>query len=197
MTGCGLILLAAGASTRLQQPKQLLPYQDKNLLQHSIQTALAAPVSFVMVVSGAYAGPVLEPHDDRLEFVANSDWKEGMGSSIRCGLSVFLTNHPETERIILMVCDQPFVSATLLQDLVEKSTKENKHIVACSYGNTIGTPVLFTKKFFSRLAGLKGDEGAKKIVLENMDQTVVIPFPEGEIDIDTMQDYENLVQNHS
>ena len=194
MKNCGLIILAAGSSSRLQQPKQLLPYNDTTLLQHSIDTALSTPVSSMMVVSGSPGSQVGISAADRLETVTNAEWKQGMGSSISYGVSTFLARHPNTESLILMVCDQPFVSAALLSSLMETAIASHKEIVACSYGHTIGTPVLFRKKYFRMLCALQGDEGAKKIVMQHMDDVASIPFPEGEIDIDTMHDYEKLLQ---
>lgn len=195
MSACGLILLAAGSSSRLQQAKQSLPYKGTTLLQHSLQAALFTPADPLVIVSGAYTNPGLFAHE-RVRVIHNQEWKEGIASSIRCGLSALLTAVPLTESIIIMVCDQPFVSTALLNQLINTSIEEKKDIVACSYRNTIGTPVLFTKKYFDTLLTLQGDEGAKKIVLQYIDHVAVVPFDKGEIDIDTMKDYHNLIQDH-
>ena len=193
MLSCGLILLAAGASRRLQQAKQLLPYQGTTLVQHSIQMALAAPVHPIIVVSGPGADlPVAE--NERLHLAFNYNPEEGLASSIRCGLAALLRMEPQVEGTILMVCDQPFVTAGLLHSLVAACTEGDKEIAACSYKNTLGTPVFFKKSFFSKLAALKGDEGAKRIVKQHAGQVAAVPFPKGEIDIDTMEDYEYLLK---
>lgn len=196
MLSCGLILLAAGASRRLQQAKQLLPYQGTTLLQHSIQTALAASVDPVIVVSWPGADLPM-PENERLQLAFNYHHEEGLASSIRCGINALLKKQPPAEGVILMVCDQPYVTAGLLNNLLAACAEQNKQIAACSYKNTIGTPVLFTRSYFSKLVSLKGDEGAKRIVKQHMDQVAVVPFPKGEIDIDTMEDYESLLQHAS
>lgn len=193
MLSCGLILLAAGASRRLQQAKQLLPYQGTTLLHHSIQTALAAPVHPIVVVSFPGAEmPVSE--SERLHMVYNYNPEEGLASSIRCGLAALLKIDPQIEAAILMVCDQPYVTAGLLNSLLAGCSEADKEIAACSYKNTLGTPVLFKRTYFSKLAALKGDEGAKRIVQQHPGHVAIVSFPQGEIDIDTMEDYEGLLK---
>ena len=194
MLSCGLIILAAGASRRLQQAKQWLPYQGTTLLQHSIQTALSASVHPVIVVS-APGAEVAVAENERLHWVINYNREEGLASSIRCGIAALLNREPSVESAILMVCDQPFVSTGLLNSLLTACGREDKEIAACSYKNTIGTPVLFKKSFFPHLAALKGDEGAKRIIQQHMDQAAIVPFPKGEIDIDTMEDYKGLLKH--
>ena len=190
MQSCGLILLAAGASKRLGQPKQLLPLGDKSLLQHGLETALQANVEPVILVTGADAGVIeKEVHDKKINVVENADWEEGIASSIRCGLNALLEITPDIEHAIFMVCDQPFVSVSLLNELIDACNTSGDDIIACSYSNTIGTPALFSKNYFPALLELQGDEGAKKLLKQYSDAVGVIPFPKGNIDIDTMQDY--------
>ena len=194
MQTSGLILLAGGASSRLQQAKQALPYKGTSLLLHSLQAARAVPASAIVVVLGAYTNVEI-PEQDNLHVVANPDWKEGLASSIRCGLAALLAAAPACEQVILMVCDQPYVSPALLLELVDASRRENKSIAACTYKDATGTPVLFHRSYFGALASLQGDEGAKKIVRQNMHSVACVPFPGGEIDIDTPDDYQALLSS--
>ena len=120
-----------------------------------------------------------------------------MSSSIRCGLNALLQAEPSLEAAIFMVCDQPYVSADLLKKLIEKRGETNKPIVASTYRDTIGTPVLFEKIFFPELFALKGQSGAKKIIGENMRSVLTVSFPMGFIDIDTKDDCETLQKNQS
>ena len=189
----GIILLAAGASTRLGKPKQNLFYQGQTLLQHAIQAALETKLKPVILVLGAHAdtiNPGIEILD--LHLIINPDWAEGMGSSIRIGLTELLKTQPAIKQVILMVCDQPFVSADLLMQLVEAKGNNAEAIVASAYKNTVGTPVLFPRKYFPELLTLNGQVGAKKLLFRHQDFVIPIPFPEGDFDIDTMQDYEAL-----
>lgn len=192
-TNIGVIVLAAGASSRLGKPKQSLLYKGKTLLQHTISTALASPAQPVVVVLGANE-EVLETKDSDVQVVVNAQWQEGMASSIRCGLEAFTRRSSTADGIILMVCDQPFVTAMLLNHLVEAHQKTGKPIVASGYDNTFGPPVFFHHTFFEELRTLTGDTGARSIVRRHKDAAEIIPFPQGSFDIDTEADYNRLLQ---
>jgi len=195
-THYNIIILAAGASTRMGQPKQLLKYNDGNLVQHSIDEALAAGGQKVLVVLGAGAEQISEKVDKRQANVLyNKNWEEGIASSIREGLQQSLLLSANIDSIILMVCDQPYVNAALLRNLVNQHIESGKQIVASQYKDTLGTPVLFHKSFFPELLKLKGDTGAKKILMENKEQVQAVRFPLGDIDIDNIADYEMLLQH--
>ena len=195
-TDCGIIILAAGSSSRLVQPKQLLMYKNKNLLQHAIDEATAINTCEVMVVVGAKNDEIVSKiYTKSVQIVHNENWSEGMSSSIRAGLSALLKNNPSLASVIIMLCDQPFVSSQLLNEIYEAKRATNKGIVACFYKETAGVPALFTSKYFAQLLSLQGNEGAKKIVMMNGDDVATIPFPLGETDIDTMQDYIHFQDN--
>lgn len=189
----GLILLAAGASERLGHPKQLLTYQDGTLLQHSLKTALNSKAKPTIAVLGAQANAIQKEVKDKDVYTEiNMDWQEGMASSIRSGIKKLVEINPESEGVILMVCDQPFVTSTLLDDLISTYQKTGKQIVACSYDNTFGPPVLFHQSLFKELMQLKGDTGARSIVRAHTENVAVIPFTDGRYDIDTEEDYERI-----
>ena len=193
MTHTQIIILAAGASTRLGSPKQLLQWQGQSLLQHAVQTA-AEVVPKPVVVLGANAAQLEAELDaDIAQIVHNSSWQEGIASSIHAGLSVVLNQSPPAEQVIFMVCDQPYVSADLLKELINKQQQTGKPIVASAYANTLGIPALFTKAMFSQLFDLQGDMGAKKIIQQHPHGTTTINFPLGNIDIDTTEEYRQLV----
>jgi molybdenum cofactor cytidylyltransferase len=187
---CAVVILAAGQSSRLGQPKQLLKYQNKTLLQHAIDTAKQSSVRSIIVVLGSNAEVILNEIDrSDIQVVKNDDWESGMASTIRSGIQGLQTN---TDAAILMVCDQPFVTPDLLNSLIEKQKETSKSIIASQYGETIGTPALFYKQFFSELMVLKDDAGAKKIMLRYPDLVETVSFPQGGIDIDTIDDYKAL-----
>lgn len=190
----GIILLAAGASSRLGKPKQLLLYNGKSLLHHGMQVAVDTDINPIIVVLGANADLLMQEVEDKAAVVVvNKEWNEGIAASIRCGLVKLLEVVPGLEAAILMVCDQPFVTLQLLKDLVAKYQASGKPIIASSYENSVGTPALFDKTIFAVLLALKGDAGAKKIIKENPDWVSVVPFPLGNIDIDTEEDYKALL----
>lgn len=190
----GLVLLAAGASKRLGKPKQLLPYQGKTLLSHALQTAAESRVSPVVLVLGANADLLkLHVENDNVEIVANANWQTGMASSIQCGLQQVLATAPNTNAVIIMVCDQPFITTQLLTDLMMKYEASGKPIAASSYKGIPGTPALFDKTIFEELMKLTGDTGAKKIMQSHRARIATVEFILGEIDIDTDEDYDKLV----
>lgn len=190
MKNISIIVLAAGNSSRLGQPKQLLQYEGKTLLQRSLDAAVEASPKQVVVVTGAQSG-LIESNDAFL-LVENMGWQEGIASSIRCGLQAVLENEPGTDAVIFMVSDQPHVSGELLRKIMEAYENSGKEMVASSYADTVGIPALFGKSYFDALSQLKGDEGAKRIIMKNANAVAVVDFPKGNIDIDTARDYAAL-----
>lgn len=187
------VILAAGQSSRLGKPKQLLIYQNKTLLQRAIDAALQSSAQSVVVVLGSEMDTILNTiNRGRACVVKNEDWKTGLASTIRCGIEALQGTSPTTDGAILLVCDQPFVSSDLLNKLIEKQKETGRAIVASEYEGTLGTPVFFHRSFFSQLSALQGDTGAKKIMMQNPNLLVSVPFLQGGIDIDTLSDYERL-----
>ena len=189
-----IIILAAGASTRLGSPKQLLQWQGRSLLQHAVQTA-AEVVPKPVVVLGANAAQLEAEVDTNIvQVVHNPSWQEGIASSIHTGLSVIMNQSQPAEQVIFMVCDQPYVTADLLKELISVQQQTGKAIVASAYANTLGIPALFTKAMFSQLLDLQGDMGAKKIIQQHPADTAAVNFAAGNIDIDTTEEYQELVR---
>ncbi|PWK78171.1 molybdenum cofactor cytidylyltransferase [Mucilaginibacter oryzae] len=192
----GIIILAAGASSRFGSPKQNLIYQGKTLLQRAVQTALTClHCQKVIVVLGANE-TVIRPNlsEQAVHICYNNDWQEGMASSIRLGVSEMLRLQPQVTSVILMLCDQPFVDPFLISQLTDKKEHSDCGIIASSYRDVVGAPALFDVKYFPELLRLKGQEGAKKIIGAHPDDLLTIPFPLGAIDIDTTDDLERLNQ---
>jgi len=187
----GIIILAAGSSGRLGSPKQNLIYKGQTLLQRAIKTAVASACGPVIVVLGANENVIRQSIEgSKATIVYNADWQEGMASSIRVGITALKKKHPESDAVILMLCDQPFVDTSLLNQFVQK--RSAKGIIACAYNDTIGPPVLFDAFYFDDLLLLKGQEGAKKLLMKHQHDIVTIQFPLGSVDIDTVEDFERL-----
>jgi len=190
---CTAIILAAGQSSRLGTPKQLLKYQNKTLLQHAIDTAKQSKLRSIVVILGSNANNILKETDTSgIHVVINDDWETGMASTIRCGIQSLQELDPDANAAVLMVCDQPYVTTDLLNSLIETQKETSKAIIVSQYGDTIGTPALFQKQFFEKLIALEGDSGAKKIIMQNNNFLATMPFPKGSIDIDTIDDYKAL-----
>jgi len=191
-----IIILAAGSSTRFGKPKQLLNYKGRKLIQHIISIASESVANKTIVVLGAHhelISPQIEMNEKVHVFI-NEEWNEGIASSIRAGLKKLQIINPASDGAILSVCDQPFITTQLLNDLIAEKNQSQKNIVACEYENTMGIPVLFDKTLFPDLMELKGDTGAKKIIMQHKSVTATISFPLGNIDIDTSEEYQALMK---
>jgi molybdenum cofactor cytidylyltransferase len=193
MSRTGVIILAAGNSSRLGRPKQLLPYRGRTLLTHTVSETLDAGLYPVVVVTGAYHEEVKDSlQGQSVEIIFNPAWEEGMASGIVAGLSNILSLHADMDAVIIAVCDQPFISSVVLLQLVTTFDKPGKGIVACAYADSVGTPVLFGRSYFERLLELAGNEGAKKLLRQYPDDLATVVFPGGDIDIDTAEDAKRL-----
>jgi|SRR4028119_2472151 molybdenum cofactor cytidylyltransferase len=189
----GLIILAAGASTRMGTPKQLLLYRGRSFVHYITEVAIASVCQPIAVVLGANAEQI-KPEISQLpvQIVENQQWAEGMSSSIRVGLEAVLAGNQNIEAVAIALCDQPFVSSRTLDRIVEGFHLTSKPIVASEYAGTLGVPVLFSRPLFSKLMDLKNTEGAKQLIKKHIHEVCSVPFPEGAIDIDTPEDYEQL-----
>jgi molybdenum cofactor cytidylyltransferase len=194
MNQTAIIILAAGESSRMEQPKQLLPFKNGTLLGHVADEAQKSGMP-VVIVLGANEDIVKQQLlDVSAEITYNEKWKDGISTSIKSGLQKAIENNSDIESFILCVCDQPYISTVLFQQLMEKKAASGKNIIACSYTGTIGTPVLFDKKYFDALMNLQGSEGAKKLLQTYSEDVALVSFEKGEIDIDTKIDYKELLK---
>jgi len=187
----GIIILAAGGSSRLGRPKQLLVYKHKTLLQHVIDEAKLAGLFPIIIVVGANADELTKTLNlSGVDMIINDSWESGMSSSIATGLASLAGDKPQN--MIISVCDQPQIHAQLFSDLLRMKNKTGSGIVASAYAGTLGTPVLFNEKYYDMLLNLKGNEGAKKLLNLHENDVSYIQFEDGQIDIDTEEDYLNL-----
>lgn len=196
MPTTAILLLAAGSSSRLGRPKQLLPYGQGTLLRHAAQTAIGAALGPVIVVLGSSAPECRETLLDLpVKLVTNPRWPEGMGTSLACGMqSVSEADH---EAVIIMLCDQPAVTAAMLRALVQHQHQQS-HLqgAGCSMvvsrhdeNGTLGPPILFAAQHFPQLRLLQGHEGARALFRQQPPADLgYLPCPEAAFDIDTEQD---------
>ncbi|HVI47658.1 MAG TPA: nucleotidyltransferase family protein [Chitinophaga sp.] len=194
MENTGIIILAAGASKRLGSPKQQLVFQKQMLLQRIIDTSLQTRCRPVVVVLGAYADDIRKDITaSNIHLALNTNWESGMASSIHTGIRELLRITDTINGAFILVCDQPFITPQLLHELMSARLTTGKEIIACCYNDILGTPVLFSRAFFPQLMALSGQEGAKKLLLKYTAITATVSFPQGAIDIDTPEDYKNLL----
>src|ERR1044072_416645 len=170
MRSIGAIILAAGGSSRYGQVKQLLSFQGESLVRRAVRSVVAGGwVSVSVVVGDARDRIEAELRETPALIVENRKWQRGLGTSIRCGLRHQLDARPEIEAVILLVCDQPFVDASVITALITQWEKTGKAIVACHYANTLGVPALFDRVCFESLLALPDGSGAKALIQPHCD----------------------------
>ncbi|MEA5461891.1 nucleotidyltransferase family protein [Arcicella sp. LKC2W] len=186
-----ILILAAGSSSRLGQPKQLVEFQGETLIRRITRTALSISDD-VLIVLGANADLVeqnLCPFSAQINTIFNPNWQQGMGTSISLGTKQLA---PNTDVIIILLCDQPFVNTEKIQEMLQMFASFQPPIIACQYKNQLGVPMLFDKMVFPELLNLQGDKGAKAFLHKYTDKIGIVDFQEGNFDIDTLEDLNKL-----
>ncbi len=182
------IVLAAGSSTRLGQPKQLVLYGGETLLRRAARLAFAAGATDVIVVLGAHAEACRAAlHGLGVVIVVNADYGQGMGSGLRAGMDALAEAEQVSgvhDALLLLVCDQPFVEPRHLQALVAAYPATG--VAAAAYNGRAGVPAVFQREHFPALAQVTGDQGARSL-LQTLPVSLV-QMPEAAIDIDTPPD---------
>ncbi|TDB61848.1 nucleotidyltransferase family protein [Arundinibacter roseus] len=188
----GIVILAAGESSRMGKPKQILPLESgKSLLQHTVETALATSLRPVVVVVGANKAEVVpELKNLPITIVDNAFWKEGMSTSVRIGLAGLYMTESNLSGALILVCDQPYITAGLLTQMVAVWEETGKKAVACRYKEQWGVPVLVGRELLPELLALSGDQGAKPVLKKYLDDVAFVNFDEGIIDLDTPEEYQ-------
>jgi len=189
----GAVILAAGSSSRLGHPKQLVKNKGKSLLQHTIDCIDKFEFNPSIVVLGANRNEILADINRHSSSVfINSDWSEGIASSIRFGLKKSLELNPSMKQILYLLSDQPYISSDVIQNIIDRHSTGNQIITASTYNNNIGVPAIFDESLFPKLLTLKGDTGAKKIMMQHRNNVQTFPFDDGAFDVDTEDDVEKL-----
>lgn len=187
------IILAAGESSRLGQPKQLLKYENQTLIERIVSIVSAMNFEKNIVVLGAFANEIKSVLTaDKVEIIMNEDWKKGMSSSLQKGLEVA----ENSDAVLVLLSDQPFINAALINEIIEKAKNTNFPIIATKYKEVLGVPTLFKQSIFEELKSLNASVGAKKIIKQyaQNNQVDFVDFEKAAIDIDTMADYERLLE---
>jgi molybdenum cofactor cytidylyltransferase len=176
-------------------PKQLLRLGGETLVRRAARMALAARCAPVFVVVGAEAGAVTREIEDLpIEVVENAHWTEGIGGSIRAGVAAAAAAQSPPDAVLIMLADQPAVTAALLDQLVAASEAAPAGLVACEYAGTLGVPALFARRHFDALCRLSGDRGGKALLAAHAEAVSRVPFAPAAIDLDTPEDYERPLE---
>jgi molybdenum cofactor cytidylyltransferase len=187
------VILAAGQSTRLGRPKQLLPLAGLPLLAHVLRNAASSNLDEVILVLGFEAERIAAAVGEwGQRLVVNPDYAAGQSTSLRAGLAAV---DPASEAVLFLLGDQPGVSPATIDALIEMFRSSGGPIVAAQYGGKTGNPVLFARALFPELAQVTGDQGARKIVKAHQNEVVHVAVSGSRPprDVDTEEDYEKLL----
>jgi molybdenum cofactor cytidylyltransferase len=183
-----ILILAAGSSSRLGLPKQLLQLDHKSFLRRIAERALSIHPAELAVVLGFESDRMKHELDDLpVQIVLNPDWKEGIASSIRHGVAALPSS---IDAALIVLCDQPFIPSSHFSQLISACSNDHR-ITATAYEPSPGVPACFDRSLFPELLALTGDTGAKRIIGKRLQEVTSIPCSEAGIDIDTLSDYRN------
>lgn len=190
-----IILLAAGASTRMGTSKPLLDWHGETLIEFQIKKLLQTKRNLIVVLGSNMdeIKSVIDHFD--VEHVANNDWKKGMGSSIGCGVKKFLQSKNKSSAVLIVTVDQPLVDIDYLTELLNAfEPNKNQIVVSESSNGWSGIPAIFDSAYFEELSLLDGDKGAKSIVNNYRTHVKSLKAQERLIDMDTVELYEELLK---
>ena len=193
-----IIILAAGASKRMGQSKQLLKWGEFTLLEHAIKQACETLCEQVIVVLGAHSKHIKSNTNSfSATLIENPNWENGMSSSISCGIKHLKALKKDIDGVLITLADQPFISTSDLNALIKgfkTETALEKQIVATQYMNHLGVPALFGKYHFKALEQIKHKSGAKQIIQDHLKTVYSIPLKGSIQDIDNLEDYKSALK---
>ena len=189
------LILAAGGSSRMGSPKQLLAWQGRPLLEHVVAQANGSALDDVLVVLGGNADRILAEVDfGRARTVLNREYASGMASSLKAGLGAI---GPEIGRAVVILGDQPAISAELLDRLLDLQRESGLPAAALSFGGLLHPPVILERELWPGLDSLQGDVGCRALIRGRAELVAALPVsedPEHPVDIDTPEDYRRLTE---
>jgi molybdenum cofactor cytidylyltransferase len=186
------IVPAAGLSTRMGQNKLLMPFGDKSLIQHAVDTLRASDVDEIVVVLGHEADQVrsrLGRH--RVNFVHNPDYREGLSTSVRAGIGAV---PKAADAIMIYLADQPLIEPGEINRLIRafaEAKKAGKSIVVPFFGNERGNPVILDASYREMVLDIAGDVGCRRIIKRHPEQVFAVQMQTDHVvrDVDTPEDF--------
>jgi len=194
MSKTAILILAAGESKRLGQPKQLLPYKKTNLLAHTIEQVKAIERSDVFVVIGAHFSDIFQSiRGQKITIIKNNNWEDGMGSSLSKGIE-FIKKKGTFDRVLVTLSDLPLTTLSHYEELISLSKTSRKRIILTDYQEGLsGVPAIFDKSLFNELSLLSDDEGAKPVISKYKKEVIKLPSKTPYFDVDTKEEYQKLL----
>lgn len=178
-----LLVLAAGSSRRLGEPKQLLQFDGESLVRRTVRAGLATAPAQALLVLGAAADEVrAEVAGLPVTAVPCANWQAGLGASLAAGLGAL---HEDIVGALVLVCDQPALDHVHLQALVAAWQPDPARAAASAYAGVLGVPALLPRAWFAELATGRDDRGARRLLRRNAGRVIAIPAPGLARDLDT------------
>ncbi|OYX28499.1 MAG: hypothetical protein B7Z06_01400 [Flavobacteriales bacterium 32-35-8] len=193
-----IVILAAGASKRMGEPKQLLKWGDTTLINHTINTAVAVNAKEIILVLGAHFELIKKNIDNsEVTLLNNVHWEKGLGTSIAFAVEYLQNSQSSVDGVLVILADQPFIMSDFLKLMISKFVVSKNHIIATSYSDDkLGVPALFDASYFEELSKLDDDFGAKLILKKYHSEVIPLCPPTENMDLDTKLDYTNLYQSN-
>ncbi len=185
-------ILAAGSSSRMSRPKQLLDYKGETLITATVKKLMNLAIEELACITGFLKQEIEEELKEyNITFLHNNTFQEGIGTSL--SLIANYAQSKDYDGLLIALSDQPLIDVKHYEKILKTGISQNINIVATDYGSTIGVPAYFHKNVFNQLSELKADKGAKSIINSHLNKTILLKSIEANIDIDTDQDYLSLL----
>lgn len=194
MPKVAILILAAGASTRMGKPKQLLPWKNTTLLGHAIANAKEVSDD-ILVVLGANHEKIISIIPQNIKSIINVAWQAGMGTSIALGVKE-LKKNINPEAVLISLVDQPLIDSAYLKRMVSLHFRNPTKVLATTYGENMGVPALFPKLFFSTLKQFSEDYGARHLMKELENEVIALDSQGKAVDLDTPANYDAYWKKH-
>ncbi len=192
------VILAAGESSRYGEPKQLLDWHGEPFVRAVAKKALEAGLSPVLLIVGAHKDDVVTVMNDLdIRMVENPNWKEGQSTSIKAGIKAIHSEKPNVGAAVFLLVDQPQITTSILQGLIEKHAEGRYPIVAPMVIDRRANPILFDRRTFPDLRTIEGDVGGRAIFHKY--QVEYLPWHDDRLllDVDTPEHYQRLLADES
>jgi molybdenum cofactor cytidylyltransferase len=188
-----ILILAAGSSSRMKTPKQLLTYNNTTLLGHTIENATASEALKTYCVLGSNFEDIKDSIKDyNIKTIFNSEHKKGLSTSIVEGIKQI--QFEDFDAALVLLADQPKIDTYYINLLIETFNTNPKNIIASNYSDSYGVPAIFPKSVFRQLLKLKGDKGAKEFL--NSGNIKIKALNNSNLtDIDTPKDYKAFLNS--
>lgn len=197
MSKSAVLILAAGNSSRMGVPKQLLQWKGTSLLQHTINTVKTVNLKTILVLGANYETITSKIDTNQITVLFNAHWKKGLGNSIAFGVNYIKKSLPDIENMVIMLADQPLIDSSFLIEMIHLHDLNPNKIISTLYPNgKLGVPVMFNASFFEDLLLLNGDNGAKGLLEKRSSDVIALNGLDLITDIDTIKDYERLYKRH-